>query len=249
MPLLEEAKLRLPKTMMFIPPMQASRLLRAWGNKVTVDPVGLLLGTGPQDDWTIVIRYTKEGYIKDDDAKDWKAQELLDGIREGNEASNEDRRARGFPELELIGWVTPPAYDSTMHRLVYSLAQKRKGAPDTESRGVNYNTYALGRYWYFSLNLLTNSQDVEQDKLAANAALSGLEYDSGHRYEDFNSSTDHVAAYGLAALVGVVAAKKLGLLALLGVFALKFAKIGAIGVAALAWIGMKLFKRKPSTGA
>ena len=41
---------------------------------------------------------------------------------------------------------------------------------------------------------------------------------------DFNSSTDHVAEYGLAALVGGIAAKKLGLLAAAGVLFLKFWK-------------------------
>jgi len=45
------------------------------------------------------------------------------------------------------------------------------------------------------------------------------------RYEDFNASTDKVAAFGLLALIGGVAAKKLGLLALAGVFLVKFAKV------------------------
>ena len=248
-PLLTEAHLRLPAKMAYVPSAQAARLLRAWGNKVSVDPVGLVLGTRDQDDWAVVIRFVKEGYIKDDDAKDWKADELLTGIREGNEASNEDRRARGFTEIEIVGWIAPPAYDAATHRLVYSLAQKQKGASPTAAGGVSYNTYALGRNGYFSLNLLTSSTTVEQDKTAAATLLAALDYDEGHRYTDFNASTDHVAAYGLAALVGVVAAKKLGLLALAGVFLLKFAKIGVIGLAAAAWVGAKLFRRRLKTGA
>ena len=51
------------------------------------------------------------------------------------------------------------------------------------------------------------------------------------RYGDFNSSTDKVAAYGLAALVAGVAAKKLGLLALLAATAVKFAKVIVLAVA------------------
>jgi uncharacterized membrane-anchored protein len=245
LPLLDEAHLRLPADMIFVPPVAASRLLRAWGNKITVDPVGLVVGVRNEDEWAIVLRFVKDGYIKDDDAKDWDANELLNNIREGTEETNKDRVSRGFPELEIVGWIAPPRYDASTHRLVSSLAQRVKDAPADAVQGVNYDTYALGRDGYFTLDMLTNQTHVEHDKVAAAAVLAGLDYDSGHRYTDFNASTDHVAAYGLAALIGVVAVKKLGLLALAGVFALKFAKLGAIAVAGLSVLGMKLFRRKP----
>ena len=67
---------------------------------------------------------------------------------------------------------------------------------------------------------------------AARQLLSAVNFKEGKRYADFNSSTDKVAAYGLAALVAGVAAKKPGLLALAGAFILKFAKGFALGVAA-----------------
>jgi uncharacterized membrane-anchored protein len=41
--------------------------------------------------------------------------------------------------------------------------------------------------------------------------------------------------------------KKLGLLSLIGVFALKFAKLGAVAIAGLGALGLKLFKRKAKT--
>jgi uncharacterized membrane-anchored protein len=246
--LLNEAHLRLPADMVFIPSAPAGRLLRAWGNKVNTDPIGLIEGTRNQDNWAIIIRFVKEGFIKEDDAKEWNAEELLNGIRESNDLANEDRRARGFPEIEVIGWIAPPAYDTTTHRLVSSIAQRRKGAPESDVQGVNYITYALGRYGYFASDMLTNRKDVDHDRAAATAVLAGLDYDAGHRYADFDASNDHVAAYGLAALVGVVAVKKLGLLALAGVFVLKFAKIGAIAVAVVVGLASRLFKRRPKTG-
>jgi uncharacterized membrane-anchored protein len=73
-----------------------------------------------------------------------------------------------------------------------------------------------------------------------------LEYKPGKRYEDFNESTDHIAEYGLAALIGGVVAKKLGLLALAGVFFLKFAKIIAIGAAVAGGTVVKFFRGKRS---
>lgn len=75
--------------------------------------------------------------------------------------------------------------------------------------------------------------------------LAGLKFNSGKSYADFNSSTDKVAEYGLAALIGGIAAKKLGLLALAGVFLAKFAKVIALGGLALAGGAFKFWKRKP----
>ncbi len=63
--------------------------------------------------------------------------------------------------------------------------------------------------------------------------LSNFIYNPGRRYEDFVPGTDHVAEYGIAALVAGVAAKKLGILAVIGVFFAKFAKVILIGGAVL----------------
>jgi len=156
---------------------------------------------------------------------------------------------RGFPELEILGWVEKPAYDSATHRLVWSLLSKEKGEPDSAEKGINYNTYALGRDGYFSLNLLTSASRVGADKSAARELLAALTYNSGKRYEDFNASTDHIAEYGITALVGGVVAKKLGLLALIGAFALKFAKLIGVAVLALGTGVWNFFRRKPKSAA
>lgn len=63
-------------------------------------------------------------------------------------------------------------------------------------------------------------------------------------YADFDSGTDRVAAYGLAALIGGVAAKKLGLLAALTAFLVKGWKLLLIGLAGLGAAGRRLMGRK-----
>jgi uncharacterized membrane-anchored protein len=243
--LIDQAVLQLPAGYFFIPKSEGSRIMRALGNTV-VDKsfVGLIVGTKQTDQWIVVTQYIKEGYIKDDDAKDWNADELMQSLKDGTEQSNKDRAARGFDELEVLGWVEKPAYDSATHRLVWSLLAKTKGEPDSAEKSVNYNTYALGRDGYFSLNLLTSSSRVAADKSAARELLAALTYNTGKGYEDFNASTDHIAEYGLAALIGGVVAKKLGLLALIGVFALKFAKVIGIAVVALGAGIVNFFRRK-----
>jgi uncharacterized membrane-anchored protein len=243
--LIDQAVLKLPTDYFFIPKSEGTRVMRALGNTVSEQNfVGLIVGTKQADQWIVVAQYIKEGYIKDDDAKDWNADELLQGLKDGTAQANKDRAARGFDELEVLGWVERPAYDSATHRLVWSLLAKRKGAPDSAEKGVNYNTYALGRDGYFSLNLLTSSSRVSADKSVARELLAALTYNTGKGYEDFNASTDHIAEYGIAALIGGVVAKKLGLLALIGVFALKFAKVIGIAVVAFGAGILNFFRRK-----
>ncbi|HLH91237.1 MAG TPA: DUF2167 domain-containing protein [Xanthobacteraceae bacterium] len=244
--LLDEATLALPPNEIFIPTAEGTRILRALGNTINngTSYQGIVLGTTPSDGWIVVVRYIKEGYIKDDDAKSWNADELLQNLKDGNEEANKDRAARGFPQVEIIGWIEKPTYDAVTHRLVWSLSSKHKGEPAGANTGVNYNTYALGRDGYFSLNLLTNSSSIGADKAVAHELLAALDYNSGRRYEDFNASTDHIATYGIIALVGGIAAKKLGLLALIGAFVLKFAKVIFLGVAAFLGGVYKLFGRK-----
>lgn len=238
--LLDQSVLKLPEKFVFVPQPEAGRVLAAMGNRAGEGLVGLIFPESDDANWFIVTRFIKAGYIKDDDAKEWNADDLLKGLREGTEEANADRRARRMPEIEVTGWVEAPAYDAAAHRLVWSLASKEKGAPAADEQGVNYNTYALGRDGYFSMNLVTGMNTVEAEKPVAHRLLAALEYNAGKRYGDFNSSTDRVAEYGLAALIGGVAAKKLGLLAVIFAFAAKFAK--AIGIAVIA-LGAGLTKR------
>lgn len=246
--LIDQAVLKLPDGYFFIPKAEGARIMRALGNTISESSfAGLIVGTKPSDQWIVVTRYIKEGYIKDDDARNWNADELLQNLKDGTEESNKDRVARGFPELEVLGWVEKPTYDSSAHRLVWSLLAKEKDEPDAAEKSINYNTYALGRDGYFSLNLLTTASGVGTDKGAAHELLAALSYNAGKGYEDFNAATDHIAEYGIAALVGGVVAKKLGLFALIGVFVAKFAKL--IGVAVVAFAGgiWSFFRRKPKS--
>ncbi len=71
-----------------------------------------------------------------------------------------------------------------------------------------------------------------------------VNYNTGKRYQDFVEGTDNVAEYGLAALVGGVAAKKLGLLALIVLVFAKAWKIVLVVAAVAAFKFRKVFKRK-----
>ncbi len=250
LPLASKAVLKLPQGHGFIPQPQAGDLLRAMGNPGR-DPklLGLVF---PQGDagWFMTVRYEDSGHIKDDDARDWNADDLLKGYREGTEASNEERIKLGVTPIEVLGWAEKPAYDAATHRLVWAMTSRDKGAPAEQEQGVNYNTYVLGREGYFMMNLVTGLKQLPEHKPAAHSMLAGLNFNEGQRYADYNSSTDRTAEFGLAALVVGVAAKKLGLLALGAAFFAKFAKLIIVGLALLGGAAVKLFGRrkdKPAT--
>lgn len=242
--LIDQAMLKLPAGMVYIPPAEAGRLLVAMGNRSGEGMLGMVVTPAPDADWFVVMRFIKSGYIKDDDAKDWKTDELLANLKQGTEETNKERRTRGIREVEVLGWVEAPKYDASTHRLVWSLSSKEKGAPADAERGVNYNTYALGRDGYISMNLVTALKKIDAERPVAHTLLAALEYNGGKQYTDFNSATDHVAEFGLAALVGGVAAKKLGLFAVLFAFLAKFAKVIGIAAIGLGALVAKLLRRK-----
>ena len=244
-PLAGQATLRLPAGHQFVPQPQANALLNAMGNPGKDPRLQGLIFPDSDAGWFMTVRFEASGYVKDDDAREWNADELLKSYREGTEASNAERVKMGAPAIEIIGWAEKPAYDATTHRLVWAMSSRDKGASAEAPQGVNYNTYALGREGYFSLNLVTGLKDLPQHKPAAHTLLAALDYDAGKRYTDFDAKTDHVAEYGLAALVVGVAAKKLGLIALALAFVAKFAKVIVLGLAAIGAVAVKLFgKRK-----
>jgi uncharacterized membrane-anchored protein len=144
--LIDQASLQLPADHFYIPKPEGTRIMRALGNTVGDNKfLGLIVGTKPSDQWIVVTQYIKDGYIKDDEAKDWNADRLLQSLKDGTEEANKDRAARGFAEVEVLGWVEKPSYEPVTHRLVWSALLRTKGEPDSTEKGINYNTYAKPR--------------------------------------------------------------------------------------------------------
>ena len=110
--LTNQAKLALPDGHVFIPQPHATKVLNVMGNPGS-DPrlQGLVF---PKDgaQWFMTIRYEESGYVKDDDAREWNADDLIKSYREGTEANNVEREKMGVPGLEIVGWAEKPAYDS-----------------------------------------------------------------------------------------------------------------------------------------
>lgn len=239
--LLDQGKLDLSAEYQFVPKKEAADFMKASGNQTGSEFLGMILPKQKEMPWFITVDFIKSGYLRDDDAKKWSADDLLKTIKSGNDESNKERLANGFPQFEIEGWIESPAYDVNKHQLVWSLLGKDKDS--TSESVVNYNTYVLGREGYFKLDLVTSHSTIDKDKIDAHTILNSLHYANGKRYEDFSEGRDQVAKYGLAALITGVAAHKLGLFALAGVFLVKIWKL-IIVVPLLLWSFIKkIFKK------
>ncbi len=93
--------------------------------------------------------------------------------------------------------------------------------PD-DPQTVNYNTFALGREGFFSLNMLTALSELPTLKPVADQQIAALEYKAGKRYADFDPATDRVAGYGLVGLVVGAADHKQSFVAQALAFAAQF---------------------------
>lgn len=238
----QQATLALPDGYAYVPKLEAQKLLEAWGNGQDSSVEGMIFPTqGEVQNWFLVVSFEKTGFIKDDDAKTWDPAEMLQSMKDGTEQMNEERKERGLPAMHVKEWAEVPRYDDKSHRLVWSLMASTDGETDPQQATINYNTVMLGREGKISMNMVTSVADLPVLRPIANNLLGQLEFVKGKTYADFDESTDHVAEYGLAALVaGGLAAKKLGLFALAAAFFAKFAKLFIAAFVAIGY-GIKKF--------
>ena len=231
----------------YLDPAQARTVLeKLWGNPPSgSDSLGMLVPADFQpladESWAVVIRYSDEGYVKDDDAAKIDYNKLLKEMQDGTKQGNETRVAQGYPKIELLGWATTPRYDAAAKKLYWAKRLQIEGASE---QTLNYNIRVLGRRGYLELNAIAGMSQLATVENAAPKILTLVEFKQGERYADFNESTDKVAAYGIAGLIAGGIAAKAGLfkgiwLALLA--AKKLLVVAAVGIFAffgkvIAWI-------------
>jgi uncharacterized membrane-anchored protein len=216
-----------------------------WGNPPDSNVLGMLVPDAAPldsaDSWAVVLTYSADGYVADDDANQIDYNALLVEMQEQTRAHNQARKEAGFPGMELVGWAQPPRYDASSHKLHWA---KELATDDSTVRYLNYDVRVLGRSGFLSLNAVADMRNLPQVQASMDSVLAMASFNAGHRYADYDASTDKAAGYGLAALVGGGLAAKSGLFAKLGILLLKFWKLAAIG-AVLIGVGVsKLLGRK-----
>ncbi|WP_437751329.1 DUF2167 domain-containing protein [Sorangium sp. So ce1389] len=229
------AELDVPEAFRFTGPEGARKVLEAWGNPPGSDALGMLFPAGlspiADDSWGVVISYVEEGHVDDDDAKDIDFGELLAEMQKDTSERNLERHKAGFPAVRLIGWAEPPHYDPASKKLYWAKALEFDGNKDGT---LNYSIRVLGRKGVLELNAVSGMKQLATVRSEMQSVLKFVEFKPGNRYEDFNEDIDHVAAYGIGALVAGKVAAKAGLFKGLLAVLLASKKLVVAGLVAVA---------------
>lgn len=198
-PLLDEAVLALPAGEVFVPQPQAERLLALLGERAPHPGlVGVVLPRDPRARWRLTLRFRRAGFVREDPAANWDADELLRAVREASAAKNSDR--------EIVGWIQPPAHDASRHRLAWALAWRAGGAAPDSPADVDVEAQLLGRDGDFRLSLATKDGDAASAQAVVASHVGAIAFVAGRRHDDFAARTDPVAPENLAALLVSTAA-------------------------------------------
>ncbi len=239
------ATLDLGEAYRYLNPQQTETMLVAWGNPPGSETLGAVVpaSLSPFDDggWAVIVTYIDDGHVEDEDAQKIDYAEMLEDMQEGTRSDNESRQEAGYGSVDLIGWAEQPHYDRSARKLYWAKELKFDGG---EINTLNYDVRVLGREGVLSLNAVAGMPQIEMVRTDMQDLLTMASFNEGYRYEDFNASTDRVAAYGIGALVAGGLAAKAGLFAKLGALLLAFKKFIIIGVVALGGLLFKVFRRK-----
>lgn len=197
----DQATLKLPTGYVFVPKKEAALVMGALGNPVSVAFLGMITSENQSDNWFITVDFNKVGYVRDNEAKTWNVDQLLNWVRNSAEAGNKTSIENGLPPIEVKGWAEAPAYDPATHRLIWAAVADEKDAPADSDPAINYRTFILARDGYLFLNLIANHKALDADKKHSQQILSAIVFNEGKRYEDFVAGKDKVANFGLSTLV------------------------------------------------
>lgn len=241
-----KARLKLGGDFRYLPQADARRVLeQLWGNPPDEDVLGLVVPRDKSlladDSWAVVVTYSDEGHVADEDAAKIDYDELLTQMKDETRESNEARKQAGYEAIELVGWAEPPRYDAANKKLVWA---KELVFGDSKDHTLNYDIRVLGRTGYLSLNAVAGMGQLADVQAGMRTLLPRVEFDPGARYADYREGSDKLAGYGLAALVGGGLAAKTGLLAKLGALLLAGKKfivllLVGLGVAVKRLLGRK----------
>lgn len=229
----EFAEIQVPEGYMMTGAKGTREILEAMGNPSGQSELGFFAPTNLS--WFVVFSFEDSGYVKDDDKDKLDADKILKTIRSGTEQSNEYRKERGIPPLNIVGWEYPPKYDETTHNLEWAIRAESEGEPI-----LNYNVRILGRRGVMEANLV-----IEPAKLGATLPifrdlLKGYSYKAGQTYAEYRDG-DKLAQYGLAALItggAAAVALKTGLFGTILLFFKKAYKLVVAAVVAVV-VGIK----------
>ncbi|MEM6996373.1 MAG: DUF2167 domain-containing protein [Myxococcota bacterium] len=244
------ATLHLGEAFRYLGPDDArTMIVDVWGNPPEAgQTLGMIVPTDvspahPVEGWGVIITYTEDGHVEDDDAEDIDYDDLLEEMQADTKSANPDRERRGFPAMTLLGWAAAPHYDKESKRLYWAKELAVDGAPE---HSLNYDIRVLGRKGVLELSAIGGMSQLPTIRPQMEQVLGTVEFDAGNRYSDFDPDVDAVAAYGIGGLVAGKLLAKAGFFAVILKFLIAAKKLIIVGFIAVGVFIKKMFSRGDS---
>jgi uncharacterized membrane-anchored protein len=228
------AEIDLPEGFLYLDQKGTAQLMELTGNPVNGSELGTV-APAEGGSWFLIFEWSEIGWVDDSERDSLDADALFASMKEGTEAANEERRERGWPTIELVGWKEAPHYDERTKNLTWAIEGRSDGQVV-----LNRLVKLLGRRGVMTVTLVGSPEELATATPQVDRLLEGYRFRSGHSYAEYLPGTDTAAQVGLAALVvggGAAALAKSGLLA-------KLWKPLAVGAVALLAGLRRLFGRK-----
>lgn len=239
------ATLHLTGQQRYLGPEDTAKVLVAWGNPPGGESLGMVLpdqlSPFDKESWAVLVSYTEDGHVEDNDAKEIDFSETLTEMKQDTEDSNEERQKQGYPVTHLVGWAEPPHYDSTARKLYWAKELDFVGSPE---HTLNYDIRVLGRKGVLELSAIASLSQLPVVKAEMPKVLGSVEFNAGSRYADYKPGVDSLAAYGIGALVAGKVAAKVGLFKVIVAALIASKKLLVAGGIALAMFVKKLLGKK-----
>jgi uncharacterized membrane-anchored protein len=234
------AQLNIPKGFKFLNAIQSKYVLAdLWGNPKRNDILGIIFPENAtpfstDSTYAFIVSFDDMGFVKDDDAKDLKYDDLLKEMQKEEKETNEERTKNGYESIHIIGWASTPFYDEK--KKVLHWAKEIKFGDALDGNTLNYDVRILGRKGVLSLNAIANIKDLPVVKADIDKVLNMASFTDGNTYGNFDASTDKIAVYTIGGLVAGKVLAKVGFWVLIA----KFWKLIIAGLVA-AWYAVKKF--------
>jgi uncharacterized membrane-anchored protein len=244
------ATLHLGDAYRYLDPVETEKLLVAWGNPPGNETQGSIIprDVDPMSEtgWAVIVTYEDEGHVDDSEAAEIDYDEMLADMKAGTEDNNDARKANGYEAIHLVGWAEKPHYDAATKKLYWAQELSFEGSP---THTLNYEVRVLGREGVLSMNAVSTIDQLSQVRADMKPLIEVAEFNAGHRYAEFNASTDRMAEYGLGALIAGGVAAKLGFFGKLFALLVAFKKFIIIGLVALGGFLARMFGKKKDAEA
>lgn len=234
------AEIDVPEGFVFLDAANSARFMEMLGNPVSGMEKATVAPISDEETWFVVFEWDPIGWVDDTEKEDLDADALIESIKQGTEAANEERRERGWQTLEIVGWYERPNYDEVTNNLTWAVE-----AQSGEDRVLNRNIKLLGRRGVMTATLVASPEELSRVSPITDDLLANYRFTEGNRYAEFIPGKDTVAKYGLTALIAGGAGAALVKSGFLARF-WKLLVLAAVGVAA--WV-RRLFGGKSAKEA